>query len=329
MAERDLHDFTIIGAGPVGLFAAYYAGLRAMRTKIIDSLEEVGGSLTAIYPEKYIYDVPGFRKVFAKDLVACLAEQAFQYVPTLCLGERVTGITPVEDKVLEITTSKSVHYTKAALISAGPGAYNPKKLPLPELARFEGKGVTYFITDKKAFAGKRVLIVGGGDSAVDWALNLSPEAAQITLVHRSDRFRAHDDSVKQLMGSSVAVKTHHELKALLGNDVVHKAVIFENRTKEEQVLDVDEVLLNIGFVADLGPIKSWGLQLEGNQITVDPLMATNIPGVYAAGDVCTYKGKLKLIATGYGEAAMAANHAKAYIDPSSKAFPGHTSNITH
>ncbi len=323
-----LYDITIIGGGPVGLFGAFYAGLRGMKTKIIDSLPQLGGQLTALYPEKYIYDMPGFPEVLAKDLAEQMIRQAMRFKPTVCLEERAEHLTRRDDYWI-ITTNKGVeHAARTVVICAGAGAFTPRKLNAEGVEAFEGKGVYYGVRDKAQFEGKRLLIVGGGDSAVDWALHLYPIAREVVLIHRRDEFRAHEQSVAQLRQSPVRILTPYELRRVEGNGRLERAVIFHNKTQEEVELPVDAVILNLGFVASLGPIKTWGLELEGNAIRVDHLMRTNLPGVYAAGDVCTYEGKLKLIATGVGEVCIAVNHAKHTIDPSAKMFPGHSSDMT-
>jgi thioredoxin reductase len=327
----DVYDLTVIGGGPTGLFAAYYSGLRQMRTKIIDTLPELGGQLTALYPEKYIYDVAGFPKVLAKVLASELIKQAKQYDPTIYLSERVLGMNIVQnggERAIRLTTQGGrEHFTKTLLLTVGIGAFAPRKLRLPDSERFEGKGVDYFITDKSKYKDRDLLIVGGGDSAVDWALNLNGYARKITLIHRRGQFRAHEDSVRKLLESSTQVKLFFELKSIHGNDHVEEAAIFQNRTKEEERMKVDYILLNLGFVASLGPLNEWGLEIVKNDVIVNSRMETNIPGIYAAGDIVTYPGKLKLIVTGFGEAAVAVNTAKAYIDPKAKFFPGHSSDM--
>ncbi|OYT71741.1 MAG: ferredoxin--NADP(+) reductase [Armatimonadetes bacterium JP3_11] len=323
----ELYDITIIGGGPVGLFGAFYAGLRGMRTKIIDSLPELGGQLTALYPEKYVYDMPGFPEVLAKDLAAQMIRQAMRFKPTVCLEERAEQLQRTENGWVIITDKGITHHTRTIVICAGAGAFAPRKLNAEGVAEFEGNGVYYGVRDKSLFAGKRLLIVGGGDSAVDWALNLYPIAQQVTLIHRRDEFRAHEQSVQELRHSPVRILTPYELRRVCGNGRLERAILFHNKTQEELELLVDAVILNLGFVATLGPIKNWGLELQGNQIVVDEYMQTNLPGVYAAGDVCTHPGKLKLIATGVGEVCTAVNHAKSIIDPSAKMFPGHSSDM--
>ena len=328
--SADVYDLTIIGAGPAGLFATFYAGLRQMKTKVIDALEEPGGQVAVLYPEKYIFDVPGYSKILAKDLVKNLVAQAFQYNPTVVLGERVTTLQK-NDGVIELGTDKGTkHYTKAVLVAAGVGAFSPNRLEAKGAADYEGKGVYYFVKDTTVFTDKRILIVGGGDSAVDWALNIKDIAKKITLVHRRDVFRAHEKSVIELMKSNVEIKLFYEVRSVSGDGSnVTQAVIFDNRSQAETTVDVDAILVNIGFRADLGPIKDWGLQIDGREIRANGKMETNIPGVYVAGDIAgPLDGvKLNLIATGYAQAALAVNVAKAYVDPNSKIFPGHSSEM--
>jgi thioredoxin reductase (NADPH) len=326
-----IFDITIIGGGPVGLFASFYAGLRHMKTKIVDALPELGGQLTALYPEKYIYDVAGFPRVVAKDLAKNLIEQALHHDPSVCLDQKVESLRPEEyegQNILRLTTHTGAeHRTKALLLTVGIGAFVPRRLDLPGIENFEGRFVHYFVKEKALFKEKRLLIVGGGDSAVDWALNLQDTAKHITLIHRRDEFRAHEDSVKKLMTSAAEVKLWYEIESIVGNSSIEKAVIKNNRTAETETLDVDHLLLNLGFVASLGPLRDWGLEIEKGDIKVTTKMETNIPGIYAAGDIATFPGKLKLIATGFGEAAIAVNNIKSFIDPKAKFFPGHSSDI--
>ena len=321
-------DIAIIGGGPTGLFAAFYAGLRQMSIKIIDSLDVLGGQLATLYPEKYIYDVAGFPKVLAKDLVKDLIEQALQYKPAVALGEQVQSLDYDEaTRIYTIKTSKGAHAARSILIAAGVGSFAAKTLPLPNTDRFVGKGLHYFVKELAPFKGRNVLIVGGGDSAVDWANTLCPIAQKITLIHRRDQFRAHEDSVEKMKCSTVDIRLFYELKSIEGDGQIERATIFDNRTKAEQTLDVDDVLVNIGFESSLGPLKDWGLEIEGGQIKVDSMMQTNRPAIFAAGDICTFPGKLKLIATGFGEACTAVNFAKHYLDPKANIFPGHSSNM--
>ncbi|MGA7731132.1 MAG: NAD(P)/FAD-dependent oxidoreductase [Chloroflexia bacterium] len=323
----DLYDVTIIGAGPTGLFGAFYAGMRTMKTKIIDALEEAGGQLAALYPEKYIFDAPGFPKIVAKDLAKLLVEQASQWKPAICLGERVLSMTRGEDGNWVLSTDKGEHHTRTVVICAGVGAFAPNKLPVPGIEQYEGNGVHYFVKEKAVFEGKRLLIVGGGDSAVDWTLNLHELAESITLIHRRDEFRAHESSVTEMRSLPIQILTPYEVRSVTGEGQMEQVVVFNNQTKEEITLDVDAILVNVGFKADIGPIREWGLELDkkGRAIIVNYRMETNLPGVFAAGDIAAEEVKMNLIATGYGQAAMAVNVAKNYIDPKSSIFPGHSS----
>jgi thioredoxin reductase len=326
MTTQDVYDITIIGGGPSGLFAAFYAGLRAAKTKIIDSLPQLGGQLMALYPDKYVYDIPGFPRVLAREFVGRLAEQAQGFSPTVCLNEKVVDIQRGEEGLLELKTEPgNSHLSRTIIVAAGVGAFVPRTLDLPDLKRLEGKGVYFFVQDLEIFRDKRVLVVGGGDTALDWAQSLLGVTRQVTLIHRRGTFRAHEQAVGEILESSAKVLYYYELKALYGEDHVEAATIFDNRTGEETTLAVDAVVLGLGFLANLGPIKDWGLEIVGNSIRVDNTMHTNLPGVYAVGDIATYEGKLKLIATATAEAAIAANFAKSEVDPSAKASPGHSS----
>jgi thioredoxin reductase (NADPH) len=327
MIENELDDLIIIGAGPVGLFGAFYAGLRGMKTKIIDSLPELGGQLTALYPEKYIFDMPGFPKIMAKELVAQLVQQAMSYNPTVVLEERCTTLEQVGDNWKLGTTKGHDHFAKTIIIAAGAGAFSPKKLIAPGVLEFEGKGVYYGVPNKNIFEGQNLVIVGGGDSAVDWALQLEPIAKKVTLVHRRDGFRAHEESLKQLSESTVDVRTFWEVKEITGSSKAEHCTIFNNQTKEEETFDIDTVIFSLGFTANIGQISDWGLELNGHQIIVNAYMETNLPGVYAAGDIAEYDGKIRLMATGTGEVTAAVCYAKNRIDPDAKVFPGHSSDM--
>lgn len=325
--EKEIYDITFIGAGPVALYGMYYAGLRLMKSKVIDMLGEVGGGLMALYPDKYIYDMAGFPKITAKDLVHEMHKQASEYPHTWCLDEEVLDLEKGDDGVFKLTTDKSVHWTKTVVICAGLGAYTPRKPDLAELPRYENHGVFYFIKDKKWFENKDVLIVGGGDSAFDYTLMIEPIAKSVTLIHRNSHFSAHEDSVRKVTNSRVIMKhPFWELKAIEGNGRVEHAVIHETKTDESVKLKVDAIVLNIGFIIDLGPITNWGLNLDHNGIMVDTHMRTNIEGIYAAGDIVNYDGKLKLISLGCGEVAIAVNNAKHFIDPKAKIAPGHSTD---
>ncbi|MFS8525045.1 MAG: NAD(P)/FAD-dependent oxidoreductase, partial [Limnochordales bacterium] len=317
----------IVGGGPVGLFGAFYAGLRGMKTKIIEALPQLGGQPMAMYPEKYIFDVGGHQAVLAKDLVAELIKQATQFNPTVVLGEEVEELQR-EGDVWKLSTAKGVHYSKTVVITAGMGAFSPKKLPLENLEKYEnGHGVEYAVVKLDDYRGKRVLVVGGGDSAVDFANMLEPVAAQVTIIHRRDRFRAHEASVEKMQQSSVVVKTPFEVKELHGEERLEAVTVFNNKTKEEETIPVDACVFALGFTPDLSKIERWGLELDNDAIVIKNFkMETNLPGVFAAGDIATYDGKIKLIATGFGEVANAVNHAVTLVDPAARYDPGHSSS---
>lgn len=328
MTNQDVHEITIIGGGPTGLFAAFYAGMRNSSVKIIESLPQLGGQLSALYPEKYIYDVAGFPKVKAQELVDRLTEQALHFNPTICLEQMVENLELLDDGLIRLTTNKEVHLTKTVILTAGNGAFQPRKIELEEAEQYEISNLHYFIDNLEKFRGKKVLVCGGGDSAVDWSLMLEPIASQVTLVHRRDKFRAHEASVSNLMDSNVEIKTPFIPIQLTGDSKrIHSVTLEHAKDGTVQEVEVDDVIVNFGFLSSLGPMKNWGLNIEKNSIVVNSKMETNIPGVYAAGDICTYEGKVKLIATGFGEAPTAINNAKAFIDPKAKVQPLHSTSV--
>lgn len=325
---EEIVDISIVGGGPAGMFAAFYAGIRGMSFKIIDSLEALGGQVSAMYPEKDIFDVAGFPRVAGKDLVKQLEAQLMRFKPTLALGEKVLSVVKRPDNVFELTTQEGKkHFSKTVLLTLGMGSFTPKKHPNADLVPFEGKGVNYGVLSMEPFKGKDILVVGGGDSAIDWALMLEPIAHSVTLIHRREEFRAHESSVQKLKDSTCKVKLWYELRTVKGKDRVEEAVIYENHTNQDETIKADFVVLNFGFQASLGFLKEWGLTLAKNKIPVTPKMETNIPGIYAAGDIVTHPGKLDLIATGFSEGATAVNFAKTYINPGERAEPGHSSNL--
>ncbi|MGM9930474.1 NAD(P)/FAD-dependent oxidoreductase [Pradoshia sp.] len=326
--DQNIYDVTIIGGGPVGLFTAFYGGMRQASVKIIESLPQLGGQLSALYPEKYIYDVAGFPKVLAQDLVDNLKEQTAKFDPTICLEQAVEKVEKQADGVFKLTTDKEIHYSKTIIITAGNGAFQPRRLELEQASQYEGKNLHYFVDDLNKFAGKKVIVCGGGDSAVDWALMLEPIAKEVTLVHRRDKFRAHEHSVENLKKSNVTIKTPYIPCDMVGDEEAIRQIILQEANGEnKEIIDVDDVLVTYGFVSSLGPIKEWGLEIEKNSIVVNSRMETNIPGIYAAGDICTYDGKVKLIASGFGEAPTAINNAKAYMDPKARVQPLHSTSM--
>ncbi|MBY9078815.1 NAD(P)/FAD-dependent oxidoreductase [Paenibacillus sp. HN-1] len=322
-----MSDLLIIGGGPAGMFAAFYGGMRQTTVTLIESMPQLGGQLAALYPEKHIYDVAGFPKITAQELVNNLSRQMDLFQSNICLEEKVISVVKQEERHFIVTTDKAEYHAKAVIITAGVGAFEPRRLETPGAERFEKANLHYFVSDLNSFKDKKVLISGGGDSAVDWALMLEPVAAEVTLIHRRDKFRAHEHSVENLMKSKVKVITPSEITELHGDGFIEKVTLTDVKTKEKQDIEVDSVIVNFGFVSSLGPIAEWGIEIENNSIIVDSRMETSIPGIFAAGDITTYPGKLKLIAVGFGEAPTAVNNAKVYIDPEAKLSPGHSSNL--
>ncbi|QHZ46005.1 NAD(P)/FAD-dependent oxidoreductase [Bacillus sp. NSP9.1] len=326
--DKMIYDITIIGGGPVGLFASFYGGMRNSSVKIIESLPQLGGQLSTLYPEKYIYDVAGFPKIRAKDLIKSLKEQMGQFNPKICLQQTVKDLDIKEDGTIKLTTDIEEHLTRTVIITAGIGAFNARKIELEGAEKYENKNIHYFIDDVEKFRNKKVMICGGGDSAIDWALMLEPIAEKVILVHRREKFRAHEHSVTQLHSSNVTLKTPYVPVELVGNDNrINKVILEGGIVGTEEAIEVDEIIINYGFVSSLGSIKNWGLEIEKNSIVVNSKMETNIPGVYAAGDICTFDGKVKLIATGLGEAPTAVNNAKSYLDPKAKVQPLHSTSV--
>lgn len=325
--ELEIVDMLIIGGGPAGMFAAFYAGMRQSSMKIIDSMPQLGGQLAALYPEKNIYDVAGFPAVTAGELVSRLEQQISMFPVQVHLEEKVLQVVKEDERQFKVVTDKGVHYGRTVIIAGGIGAFEPRQLELPEAREYAGKGLHYFIKDLQAFSGQDVVICGGGDSAVDWSLMLEPIAKSVTLVHRRDKFRAHEHSVEQLMKSSVKVMTSMDVQSLAGDEHLQGVTLASSKTGEEVTLPCDSLIVNYGFVSSLGPIAEWGIDVQQGSICVDSRMETSIPGIFAAGDITTYPGKLKLIAVGFGEAPTAVNNAKVYIDPQARLSPGHSSHM--
>jgi len=316
-------DLVVVGSGPVGLYAAYYAGFRGMSTAIIDSLPEPGGQISALYPEKLIYDIAGLPRVRGRDLVNGLLEQANSYAPHWLLGEAAEKVQRLDDGQLHITTASGVEVTtRSIVLAAGIGTFTPR--PLPAGGEFVGRGVDYFVTELAGYAGHDVLIVGGGDSAVDWALALRPIAKSVTLVHRRPQFTAHEASVTELRTSGTVIRTPFVVHALSGDDGVRRAILRDTALGDLVEIDCTRVVAALGFTADLGPLAGWGLNIVDRHIVVNSTMSTGVPGIYAAGDVTEYPGKVRLISVGFGEAALAVNNAAVAGDPSAALFPGHS-----
>jgi thioredoxin reductase (NADPH) len=331
--NHELKDITIIGGGPAGLFALFYAGMRGASAQILDALPELGGQLTALYPEKFIFDVAGYPKVLAKDLVNSLAEQAAQFHQPTHLGQAVTGLDE-HDGHFVLHTGTDEYPTKSIIIAAGIGAFSPRRLPQACAERWYGRGIFDVVTDPQQFKGQRVVIVGGGDSAFDWATQLRGIATHVSLVHRSDRFRAHGATVSQfyvdVADGRASLFTFHEIADVMCKSAEERfshILLRDVKAKTTTEIEADVVLPMLGFVSDIGPIANWGLTLQKDEIVVNQLMETGRPGIWAAGDVTTYPGKLKLIACGFGEAATAVNQAVHWIYPEKKVAPGHSSNM--
>ncbi len=323
-AGETSYDLVIIGAGPTGLFAAYYAGFRGLSMAVVDSLPEAGGQVTAMYPEKMIYDVGGFAEIRGRDLVQGLLDQAAPWKPTYLLGRKAEKLESVEDGITITLDGGQVVRAGAVLITAGIGEFTPR--PLPAGDGWLGRGMVHFVPSLSAHAGQHVVVVGGGDSAFDWVLALHPVAASVTLVHRRAKFRAAESIVRQTRDLGVRIVTDAEVTRFIDRSDVLAEVEIQVKGEEPEVLPADAVVAALGFTADLGPIESWGLRIDHRAITVDSTMATPRDRVYAAGDVAAYPGKVKLIATGFGEAATAVNNIAVMLDPDAHLFPGHSSN---
>ncbi|WP_343061377.1 NAD(P)/FAD-dependent oxidoreductase [Nocardioides luti] len=319
-------DLLIIGAGPTGLFAAYYAGFRGLRVAVVDSLPELGGQITAMYPEKQILDVAGFPSIKGRDLVEGLVAQATTADPAYFLDRTATTLRHEtsadgdERVVVGLDDGREIS-AGAVLITAGIGKFSPR--PLPAGDGWLGRGLEFFVPSFAPYAGKDVVIVGGGDSAFDWALHLEPVARSVTLVHRRDAFRAHARTVEQVRASSVRIVTKAEVTAFRGNG--HVEALDVTADGEQLTLPAQAVVAALGFIADLGPLQQWGIEVEKRHVVVNPAMRTSLERVFAAGDITEYAGKVRLIAVGFGEAATAVNNAAVAIDPSAHVFPGHSS----
>jgi ferredoxin/flavodoxin---NADP+ reductase len=330
---HELKDITIIGAGPTGLYALFYAGMRGVSAQIVDALQQAGGQLAALYPEKLIFDVAGFPRVLAKDLVSGLSDQAAQFGNPLHLNRTVTGLDEMDGHFVVRTTDGDFP-TKAVVIAGGIGAFSPRKLPQTATHPWYGKGIDDVVLDPARYTNKRILIVGGGDSAFDWAQQLRERALHVTLIHRTDRFRAHQATVDDVLSAAARnhkteVLTFHEVFDIVSTDgeTMSGVVVRATKDKSTRTIDCDVVLPMLGFVSDMGALAEWGLNLEKDEIIVNPQMESGRAGIYAAGDITIYPGKLKLISVGFGEAATAVNQAVHWIYPEKKVNPGHSSNL--
>ncbi|MEX0427030.1 NAD(P)/FAD-dependent oxidoreductase [Nocardioides sp. DS6] len=314
-------DLAVVGAGPTGLFATYYAGFRGLSVAVVDSLPELGGQITAMYPEKQILDVAGFPSIKGRDLVDGLVAQAATAEPTYLLGRTACDLHARDDGLdLRLADGTCVH-ARALLVTAGIGTFSPR--PLPAGDGWQGRGLDFFVPSFAPYAGKDVVVVGGGDSALDWAIHLEPLARSVTLVHRRAQFRAHENSVQRLRQGGARIITDAEVVELRGDPWLEEVDIAHDGATE--TVKAQQLVAALGFVADLGPIQQWGIATEKRHIVVDETMATTLPRVFAAGDVTEHPGKVRLIAVGFGEAATAVNNLVPVVHPGAHVFPGHSS----
>ncbi len=321
MADVDV-DVLVVGAGPSGLYAAYYAGFRGLTVAVVDGLPEAGGQITALYPEKLIYDIAGFPAVKGKDLVENLVAQAAPFGPHYLLAQQAVSYCDQGDHVLIGTASGTVVKARAVVVTGGIGTFTPRPLPGGDV--WEGRGLEYIVPTYLPYAGKHVVVVGGGDSAVDWALGLEGVASSVTLVHRREEFRAHAHSVKLLHDSGITVITPVSPMAINGEVTLASMTVRDVKTKQLRELPCQAIVAALGFTADISPLEAWGLAVQERHVLVDTTMATNLPRVFAAGDITDYPGKVRLISVGFGEAATAVNNAATVIDPQATVFPGHS-----
>jgi thioredoxin reductase len=323
-------DVLIIGAGPVGLFGAYYAGFRELRVAVVDALPEVGGQISAMYPEKDLLDIAGFPAVKGRDLVARLVAQADRFSPLYLLGQQARTVerTAAADgtEALVVTTATGLQVTaRAVIITGGIGTFIPR--PLPAGSEYEGRGLAYFVPKVDEYADCDVVIVGGGDSAFDWAQTLHPIARSVTLVHRRDTFRAHAHTITSVRDAGVPILTRAQVTRVLGDVHVEAVEVTVDGEGAPRRLECQRLVAALGFTANLGPLRSWGLDIANNRhIVVDSAMRTNQPGIFAAGDITDYDGKVRLVAVGFGEVALAVNNAAVHIDPKQALFPGHSTD---
>ena len=323
-------DIIIIGAGPVGLFTVFEAGLLKLRCHLIDVLPQPGGQLTEIYPKKPIYDIPGFPEVMAGDLIDNLMKQIEPFKPGFTLGEKAESIVQTDDGMYIVTTESGLqHKAPNIAIAGGLGVFEPRKPPIANIAEFEKKGIDYMIKNPEKYRNKRIVIAGGGDSALDWTLFLKEIAASVTLVHRSGEFRGHLDSVQKVMDASATgelnLLTHSEIKELKGEENLKAVGALTKGNDEIHWIETDYYLPLFGLSPKLGPIANWNLEIEKNSIKVNTVdYSTNIPGIYAIGDINTYEGKLKLILCGFHEATLMVQSAFKRIYPNKNLVLKHT-----
>ena len=328
--SSDIYDITIIGGGPVGMFTAFYAGLRTAKTKIIESLDELGGQTNHLYADKAIHDVPAIPSISGRQLTKQLLDQAQAYSPTICTGETVKQILPpqAEENYFKLYTQTTCHLSRTVIIATGNGAFSPRKLTIDLPDSWENHYVHYYNHQLDQFKGQRVAITGGGDSALDWALSIEPLADTVYLIHRRPRFRAHEASVQALNQSRVQQFTPYLPKALIGQEEgkLTGIQIQKARSQDLITLDIDHLIVSYGFTSSLNHLKEWNLEIDRNAIKVNARMESSTPGIFALGDCAYYPGRTKLIATGFGEAPMAVNSALLFIDPNTNIAPIHSNH---
>lgn len=328
MADTDnYYDLTIIGGGPVGMFAATYARMHMAKTQVIESLDTLGGQVSALFPAKTLYDIPAYYQTTGKELIENLTEQTTAFNPDVFLGETVTSFSQTE-LGFEIKTTKRTTYSKAIILACGIGSFEPRKLRVASAAQFEGTKLHYFITDPSIFAGHDIAVAGGGDSAIDWALELAPIAKSVTVIHRRDKFRALESSMTKLkQQDNVSLLTPYTIKDFAQTSADKLAVTLQkSRETTQEVCDFDDLIVNYGFTSSNNLIESWGLEMERHEIKVSEKQATSMPGVYAIGDTAYKEGRPALIASGMGEAPTAVNNALLYVYPDRRQ-PAHSTEL--
>jgi len=323
MESHTQTDICIIGAGPVGLFAVFEAGLLKMRCHLVDALPQIGGQLTEIYPKKPIYDIPGLPEIKAHELIDNLRKQIEPFDPSFTLGEKVNSLQRLDDGTFVVGTSDGTAIScKVVVIAGGLGCFEPRKPEMANLERYEGKGIVYMVKDPEQFRDRDIIIAGGGDSALDWTIYLSNVAKSVTLIHRNESFRGAPDSVEKVFSLAQSGRINLELSATLltanGNGILN-SVTYRNKAKNSIEMQTDYLVPLFGLSPKLGPIADWGLALDKSAIVVNTFnFETNVPGIFAIGDINTYPGKLKLILSGFHEAALMSQGAFPFVHPDQK-----------
>ena len=333
MSNNEIYDIAIVGAGPVGLFGSFYAGMRGLKAIVFESRREVGGALTAVYPEKYIYDMVGFPKILAADLIKNLDVQSSHFENEIKRGCKITDITKNDDGTFNLISDKEESFnSKTVLLTTGMGAFSPRKLPLKNVEKYEqqeNSGIKYIIKEKKNYYNQNVMIIGGGNSALDWAHDFNGNSRSVSLVHRVDSWQAHEESIEKLDGSGINVYQPYAVKELLGEEKLEKVVLENIKTKETTTVDVDLLIVNIGFLPSKSKFENLGLEFKGSDMIVDPvsMQSPTADRIFIAGDACSFEGKLKLICVGSAEAAIAVNHAVKKVDEKASLKPKFSSTF--